>query len=74
MHGMFKIIENRILELFIEESNSQLSLREIARKLNVSLATIIKHINKLVKKEFNKISGKNSGKIFKGNNQRNEDG
>ena len=49
---MDEILKNniyRILELFIENPNRDFSVRGIARKLKLSHATVIKHIDNLLK-------------------------
>jgi len=49
MHNIFKNTEYRMLELFMEEPHRDLGLREMARLLKKSHATILNHIGKLEK-------------------------
>ena len=58
MHEIFKTSSYRILEIFIENSNSNFSIREIARLLRKNHATIINHIKHLHKLGMIKIDNK----------------
>ena len=49
MDEIFKNNVYRILELFIEQPQKDFSARGIARKLNISHATVLKHIDSLQK-------------------------
>mgnify|MGYP005627168217 CR=1 FL=1 len=52
MDEIFKNNQYRILELFIEFSTKDFSIRGIARNLKLSHATVLKYINDLEKLEF----------------------
>src|SRR3989338_707011 len=47
MHKIFKTLEYQILELFFEDNNTYFAIREIARRLKKSHATIINHLHHL---------------------------